>query len=104
MKQGIKTSLFNSLVSLKALKKKGCKVGKLKFKSVINSIPLKQYNGTYFIKNNKIRIQGSKKWLRVKGLEQIQETEIANAVLQIKVKLICLMIELFTELTLKQKK
>lgn len=83
MKQGIKTRLFGSLSSLHTLKENGHKVGKLKFKSVINSIPLKEYKRTYFldIVKNRIRIQGLKKWLRVRGLRQIPvDAEIANAV------------------------
>lgn len=82
MKQGIKTRLFGSLASLHSLKENGHKVGCLKFKGVVNSVPLKQYNKTYFIKKDKVRIQGLKSWLRVRGLQQIStEAEIANAVL-----------------------
>lgn len=85
MKQAIKTRLFNNLVSLSKLKKNGHKVGKLKFKSYIDSIPLKQFNKTYFLdlNENKIKIQGMKKtWLRVNGLDQIPENvEFANATL-----------------------
>ena len=82
MKQSIRTRLWSSLASLSALKKKGYKVGKLKFKSQVNSIPLVQYNKTFFIKGNKVRIQGLKKWLLVNGLEQIpKEADIACATL-----------------------
>ena len=82
MKQGIQTRLFGSLMSLAALKEKGFKVGRLKFKRLVNSIPLKQYDKTYFIRNGKVRIQGLKQWLRVNGLDQIpNEAEIANATL-----------------------
>ena len=82
MKQGIKTRLWGSIMSLHALKEKGFKVGKLKFKGRVNSIPLKQYNKTFFIKDGKVRIQGLKQWLRVRGLEQIPaEAEIACATL-----------------------
>lgn len=84
MKQGIKTRLFGSLSSLHTLKENGHKVGKLKFKSVVNSIPLKEYKRTYFLDfvKSRVRIQGLKKWLRVRGLQQIpQDAEIANAVL-----------------------
>ena len=70
-KQGIKTRLFGSLSSLHSLKNNGHKVGRLKFKSQINSIPLKQFNNSYYIRNGKLRIQGMKQWLRVNGLEQI---------------------------------
>jgi len=84
MKQGIKTRLFNSLSSLKALKTNGRKVGRLKFKSEVNSILLKEYDRTYGLDfdNNRIRIQGLKSWLRVRGMEQIpNDAEIANATL-----------------------
>lgn len=80
MKQGIKTRLFGSLMSLSALKEKEHKVGKLKFKGQINSIPLKQFNNSYYIRNGKVRLQGMKQWMRVRGLEQI-EGEIACATL-----------------------
>ena len=39
MKQGIKTRLFGSLMSLSALKEQGYKVGRLKFKGMVNSNP-----------------------------------------------------------------
>ena len=90
MKQSIKTRLFGSLKTLSALKKKSRKVGWLKFKSNINSIPLvqlgisKHNSGTYYIDKERyrVRIQGMKQWLRVKGLEQIKDgVDIANATL-----------------------
>ena len=83
VKQSIRSKIFDSLISLNRLKKKGHKVGRLKFKSFIDSIPLVQYNTTYFIKENKVRIQGMKKtWLRVNGLDQIpKDVEFANATL-----------------------
>jgi putative transposase len=82
MKQAIKTRLFNSLSSLKSLKKNKHKIGKLQFKNRINSIPLKQLNNTYYLNFDKqtIRIQGMKQKLKVIGLKQIPENyEIANA-------------------------
>lgn len=82
MKQGIKTRVFNSLSTLKSLKEKGFKTGKLKFKSQIDSIPLKQHNNTFTIlKNSKrIKIQGIKRTMRAYGLEQLPSNcEIANA-------------------------
>jgi putative transposase len=82
MKQSIRTRLWGSLRSLKSRKEKGHKVGRLKFKSEVNSIPLVQYNKTFFIKENKVRIQGLKKWLKVNGVEQIPEhSDIACATL-----------------------
>ena len=82
MKQSIRTRLWGSLASLSALKKKGYKVGQLKFKGQINSIPLVQYNKTFFIKGNRVRIQGLKKWLLVNGLDQLPKgADIACATL-----------------------
>ena len=82
MRQSIKSRLFNNMQSLKALKLKGFQIGKLKFKSHVNSIPLKQPGCTFDILGNRIRIQGLKKPLKVKGLKQIPEdAEIACATL-----------------------
>jgi len=81
-KQGIKTRLFGSLASLAALKKNGHKVGRLKYKKEVNSIPLKEHNNTYYVRGNKVRLQGMKSWIRVNGLDQIPvNAEIANATL-----------------------
>ena len=79
---GIKTRLFNSLSTLKALKAKGHKVGKLKFKSEIKSIPLKQHTQTFTIlkSSKRIKIQGIKKPLKVNGLNQLPKSyEVGNA-------------------------
>jgi len=80
MKQGIRDTMFCSMISLKQLKKNGRKIGKLKFTSQYNSILLKQYNNTYKIKNNRIKLQGLRKTIYVNGLKQIPKNcEIANA-------------------------
>ena len=88
MKQAVATQVKSNLSRLSELKKKGHKVGKLKFKSFVNSINLKQYKITHRIdfKSNKISIQGIKKNIKVNGLNQIKEfaskfpdLEIANA-------------------------
>ena len=83
MMQGMKSEVKDSLTSLKEKKKKGYKVGKLKFKSLCNSIPLKQFGNTHRIKSlNKVGIQGIKGNFRVHGLEQFADNpnaEIANA-------------------------
>jgi putative transposase len=89
MKQAIKTRLFNSMSSLKALKQNGFKIGRLKFKGRINSVPLKQFNNTFYIdrENGTVRLQGMKQNLKVYGLEQLPEdAEIANATLVRKVE------------------
>ena len=83
MKQGMKSLVDDSLNSLKEKKKKGYKVGKLKFKSSISSIPLKQFSVTHRIKSlNKVGIQGINGCFRVHGLGQFTDNpnaEIANA-------------------------
>jgi len=74
---GAKANVFN----LSKAKKKGFKVGKLKFKKEYNAIDLSQFNNTYSIKDkNKVRIQRIGV-LTVNGLEQINldEVEFANA-------------------------
>jgi putative transposase len=82
MKQAVVSSIKNDLHALSAAKKKGRKVGRLKFKSEVNSINLKQYGSTHEIKDNKIKIQGMKQLLKVHGLEQLdgfENLELANA-------------------------
>jgi transposase len=65
--QRTKTSIY-ALSKLKAIGKSG----KLKYKSFIGSVPLKQYNNTYKIINDKyIKIQGYKKHFKIRGLKQI---------------------------------
>lgn len=83
IKQGIHTRMLESIESLKALKENGYKVGKLKFKSRINSIPLKQFGNTYKfheVKPNYIKIQNIKGYFKVTGIKQIpKNAEFANA-------------------------
>jgi len=82
MKQGILERIKENLRALKSKKQNGLRVGKLNFKSDVNSISLKQYGHTYkiFRENNRIKIQGFKKKFRVLGLRQIPENaEFANA-------------------------
>ena len=83
MMQGLKSKVGDDLSSLSAKKKKGYKVGKLKFKSSCNSIPLKQFGHTHRIKSlRKVGIVGIKGDFRVHGLEQFADNpnaEIANA-------------------------
>ena len=81
MKQGILDQIKNDISGLSASKEKGRKVGKLKFKSRVNSIGLKQFNNTYKIRGKSyITLQGFNKPFRVRGLKQIPvDAEIANA-------------------------
>ena len=83
MKQSLIKRTIDNIRGLARLKEKGRKIGPLKFKSRVNSIPLKQYGNTYKILNQKyIRIQGVKQKLRVNGLAQIPAgSELANAAL-----------------------
>ena len=71
VKQELITQIVNQIKGLSQLKKKGHKVGKLRFKSEFNSIKLKQYNVTHSLKGNKFKIQGIKDLIRVRGIEQL---------------------------------
>ena len=82
VKQSIIQDVINQIKGLSVLKKKGHKVGKLKFKSEYNSINLKQYNNTHSIRGNKFKIQGIKRLIRVRGLDQLSKynnIDYANA-------------------------
>jgi len=83
MRQSIVTRTQQNIRGLARVKVKGYKVGRLKFKSYVNSIPLKQYGNTYKIINEKyLHIQKIKQKLRVNGLEQLPHNcECANATL-----------------------
>jgi putative transposase len=81
VKQAIADEIKRSLKSLNAAKNNGQKVGRLKFKSFVSSIPLKQYGSTHTIdfSRNRVKIQklGS---FRVLGLHRIPtDAEIATA-------------------------
>lgn len=84
MRQELIDRTKDNVHGLSALKKNGYKVGALKFKRQINSIPLKQYGITYRVDrtHNRIGIQGIGQKLRVRGLEQIPAgAEFASALL-----------------------
>ena len=73
---------MDNIKGLSKLKERGYKIGKLKFKKYITSIPLKQYNNAYkIINNNYIKIQGIKQKLKVNGLYNLKLLEPANALL-----------------------
>lgn len=83
IKQNILSNVKSNIKTLSTNKKQGRKVGALTFKSVCNSIPLKQYKNTYDIDfgKNRVRVQGIKKSFYVKGLKQIKpEYDICNAI------------------------
>ena len=81
--QAMRDEVHNDLVALSAKKKKGYKVGRLKFKSSCSSIPLKQFGNTHRIKSlSKVGVTGISSNFRVHGLEQFADNpyaEIANA-------------------------
>jgi transposase len=82
IKQEILQRTWGSIKSLSTKKKKGKtkQVGRLKFKSQINSIPLKQYGITYKFQDDNLKIQNCKFLFQIKGLKQIpKEAEFANA-------------------------
>ena len=81
IKQSVIKQVNNEIKSLSSHKKKGDKIGKLKYKSVCNAVELKQYGTTYKIDfdHNRIKVQNIKKPLYVRGLKQIpQDAEICN--------------------------
>ena len=83
MMQAMRDEVRDSLNALSAKKKKGYKVGKLKFKSSCNSIPLRQFGNTHRIKSlSKVGVTGISGNFNVHGLEQFADNpnaEIANA-------------------------
>ena len=81
LKQNTVDGLRQNIKNLSKSKKKGRRVGRLKFKSEYNSIELSQYGNTHKVKGkNRIKIAGIKKPIKVFGLNQITEDmEIANA-------------------------
>lgn len=83
MRQDVVKGVCINIANLAKAKKKGFKVGSLKFISDYTSINLKQANISYkVIGTNKIKIQGIKKPIKVNGLKQLKkfhEYELANA-------------------------
>jgi putative transposase len=72
MKQELIDRMRDNIRALSRLKHNGHRVGRLKFKNEINSIPLKQYGRTHKILDKYyIRIQGIKQPLKVRGLFQL---------------------------------
>lgn len=81
LKQGVLNEMSMNIQALAAVKKKGRKVGALKFQSRCNSIELMQIGSTHKIKSeHKIKIQGITGYLYVRGMEQIpKDADFANA-------------------------
>ena len=93
MKQEIHDKIKQSIYDLSSSKKKGRKVGKLKFKSFINCIPLKQFGITYQLDKEKeiFSMQGFRKNFKLHGFEQFENLEkkkikyeIANATFNLR--------------------
>ena len=81
LKQSVYADLKSSIKALSKLKKKGVKVGRLKFKSEIGAVSLKQYGTTYkFHNDHLVKIQNIHGLVRVNGLDQIKDNvDFANA-------------------------
>lgn len=86
MKQSVVDELKSNIKTLSTLKKRGKKIGKLKFRKQITSINLKQFGSTYKVSGKrKIKIQNVPGEIRVNGLNQILSNkgklkfELANA-------------------------
>ena len=85
MKQALLSQVQDDICGLSEKKKNGAKVGKLKFKSYLNCIPLKQHENVYTLtrkhgNNGRLHLQKCKQLLRVRGLKQIPEdAEITTA-------------------------
>ncbi len=83
MKQELIDRMRDNIRSLSRLKKSGHKVGALKFKSEICSIPLKQQGMTYkIIDKHYVHIQGIKQGLKTRGIFQLPASaDLASALL-----------------------
>ena len=83
MKQSIVAGIISSIKVLSIRKKKGFKIGKLKYISDYKSLNLKQYGNTYkILSNRRMKIQGVPGKIIVNGLDQfkdIDNIEFANA-------------------------
>ncbi len=85
-KQEIVKEVISNIKTLATRKKKGFKIGRLKFRKEVNSLNLKQFGVSYNIKSrNYIKVQGVKGNLKCHGLQQIMtkkgnfKYDIANA-------------------------
>ena len=83
MKQSIFKRIKTSVLSLSKKKKNKSKVGRLKFKSRVDSIPLEQFDVTYKFKDNFLKLQGNY-YMKFKllGMHQLPaDADFANAIL-----------------------
>lgn len=72
MRQELKDRVIEAIKGLSARKKKGYKVGKLKYRKFVNSIPLK--NQALKFSGDRVTLQGYKKYFRVSGLAQMPKS------------------------------
>lgn len=79
MKQSVVAGVQTSIKTLNTLKKKGKKVGALRYKSDYTSINLKQFGTTYRLDGSRAKIQNVPGWVRVAGAHQLDGWELANA-------------------------
>lgn len=79
LKAAVFTEVQRNISSLAALKRNKRGIGKLKFTSQVKSIDLKEYGKTYRLDGNRLRLQGMKTWLRVRGAEQLIGWELTSA-------------------------
>ncbi|EPD32736.1 hypothetical protein HMPREF9306_01258 [Propionimicrobium lymphophilum ACS-093-V-SCH5] len=80
--QSVITELKANLKTLAALKAKGHKVGRLRFRRQVSCINFPQYGNSHKInrERNRIKLANIPGWLRVRGLQQLPaEAEFANA-------------------------
>lgn len=96
MRQEIVDRSRDNMRSLASLKARGYSVGLLKFKSRINSIPLKQYGKTHQLIANYVKIQNIAQPLKVMGVDQIpKNAELASAVLKAEGRSYCVHLSTF---------
>ena len=82
LSQSVIAELKTNLKTLAALKAKGHKVGRLRFRRQVVCINFPQYGKSHKINHecNRIRLANIPGWLRVRGLQQLPaEAEFANA-------------------------
>jgi len=73
MKQALIKRIQENVIALSKSKKKGVKVGRIKFVKAVHSIPLTQYGVTYWVKKDKrVHVQGIGNF-KVSGLDQVPE-------------------------------
>lgn len=86
-KQSVLAEVKVNLRTLASLKKKGKKVGALKFTREVKSLDLQQSGVSYKVDvdRNRVKVQNIRGWMRVRGLKQLHPgSELSNAKLVVK--------------------